>query len=175
MRLFFAIPLPDETKRALTALRADLGKARWVPPEQLHLTLRFLGELDEARAATLASVAICEPRFSARARGVGTFGPARRPRVLWTAIEPADGARAIASALDACAETIGVPPEARPFRPHVTLARFKEANADRVRRFLAEHAAFASDPFEVREVILYRSTLDHRGAVHEPYARFALR
>jgi 2'-5' RNA ligase len=181
MRLFFALPLPESVRTALAALRTDLGKVRWVPADQLHLTLRFLGELDEPTATNLIEVVEAQraarpwPVQTVSIKGVGIFGPLRRPRVLWAAVDPPTGARRIADELEHAVREAGLPPEERPFAAHVTLARFRSrVNTDALEAFLKRSSDFATASFEVEEVVLYRSTLSSSGAAHEPLHRFAL-
>lgn len=178
MRLFFALPLPEEVRRALAALRRDVGKARWVPPAQMHLTMRFLGEVDEARAARVLE--LVEPASAAwpsvriALRGLGLFGSAERPRVLFAAIDPVEDVMRIARDLEARVRDAGLPPEERPFRAHVTLARIQRADRRALRRLLDEHQRFSSEPFDVPELVLYRSTLTHEGAIHEALHRIRI-
>jgi 2'-5' RNA ligase len=180
MRLFFAMPLPDPIRRELAGLRCDLGKARWVPERQLHVTLRFLGEVDELHARALIEEVRARrsvepwPRLELCVRGVGIFGSPRRPRVLWAGLAPLAPLAAIAAALEASAVAANLPPERRPFAGHVTLARFARADVAKLRSFLTDHARFTSSAFDVPEVVLYRSTLGPSGAVHDPLERFAL-
>lgn len=179
MRLFFALPLPGRIRRALSALRTDLGGARWVPEAQLHLTLRFLGEVDDAAAARVIERVHAErrdapwPAVRMAMRGVGVFGGAR-PRVLWAAVDPPEPARRIAESLERAVVAAGLPAERRPFAAHVTLARLRRPNGDALRAFLARESAFATDAFDVSDALLYRSTLSNTGAIHEPVERFPL-
>lgn len=179
MRLFFALPLPDAPRQRLAELKTDLGKARWVSREQLHVTMRFLGEVDEDTAARVVAEVEAErarqpfPALRFAVRGLGFFGGARHPRVLWAAIDPAEPVRRIAEQLERAVEAAGLPRETRPFTAHVTLARLTRPRVDRVTAFLREHATFATETFDVPELILYRSTLTSSGAVHEPIHRFA--
>ena len=179
MRLFFALPLPPAIQRDLAALRRDLGKARWVPAAQLHLTLRFLGEVDDD-TATRVIEAVREERERApwalpplRARGIGTFG-GRKPRVLFAGVTPREPAEAVAASIERAVVGVGLAPEARPFAAHITLARFARPDLDRITAFLRDEATFATEPFEVPEAILYRSKLTPSGALHEPLHRFAI-
>ncbi len=177
MRAFFALPLPEAPRRRLAALETDLGKARWVPIEQLHLTLRFLGEVDdeaiarvlEAVEAEQADAPLGPLRFALR--GLGTFG-GRRPRVLFAAIDPVAPVAGLAARLERAVRVAGLPPEPRTFRAHVTLARFRAPRPDRIASWLRTQAAFATEPFDVAGPTLYRSHLTHRGAVHEIVRRF---
>lgn len=178
MRLFFALPLPEGTRRALAALRADVGKARWVRPEQLHVTMRFLGEVDEERAVGLVErverVRASWPAVRVAVRGLGLFGSPERPRVLWAALDPAGEVRRIAADLEACVRDVGLPPEERPFTAHVTLARLVRPDRRALRELLDRHVGFETAPFDVPALVLYRSTLTSAGAVHEARWSFAL-
>lgn len=180
MRLFFALPLPGAVRRELAALETDLGKARWVPEHQLHLTLRFVGEQEPAVADAL--VAAVEARRAAdpwtplelRVRGVGLFGSPRRPRVLWAAVEPLEALAALAAELEEVVQSVGLEPERRPFAAHVTLARLGRADPAALQRFLKAHAALETDPFRPKEVVLYESRRSSEGVVHQPVERWRL-
>jgi 2'-5' RNA ligase len=180
MRAFFALPMPDPLCEALAALRADVGRARWTPPAQLHLTLRFLGELDPAwveplRAAVLERRRADDwPPLRIRARGLQRFGSAPHPRVLWTAVEPAEPIRRIAEQLEAAAQAVGLPGEERPFRPHVTLARLTRPDPERVAALLERYAGLTTSEHAVSEVVLYESILTPHGAIHRALHTFAL-
>ena len=180
MRLFFALHLPDAIRGQLAALRTDVGRASWVKPEQLHLTLRFVGEVDEPTAARLAEAARAElegagwPAPTLRLRGVGTFGRPRRPRVLWAGLEPLEPLARLAESLETATRRVELPAEERPFAAHVTLARLKHPRLDAIEAFLNEHAALESEPFTVGEVTLFCSALTSRGSIHEPVERFPL-
>lgn len=177
MRAFFALSLPEAPRRALADLKCDLGKARWVPAEQIHLTLRFLGEIDDEAIARLLDAVEAERaeaplgplRFALR--GLGTFG-GKRPRVLWAAVDPVAPVAQLAARIERAVRAAELPPETRPFRAHVTLARFSVPRTDRIVSWLDAHTAFATEPFEVAGPTLYRSTLTHRGAIHEVVRRF---
>jgi 2'-5' RNA ligase len=179
MRLFFALPLPLVVRQELAALRRELGKDRWVPAAQLHVTLRFLGEVDDAQAARVIE-AVQEERERApwampalSVRGMGTFG-GRKPRVLFARLTPPAPVETIAADLERAVVRAGIAPEARAFSAHITLARLARPDLARVEAFLRDEASFESAPFDVEEVILYRSTLTPSGAVHEPLQRFAI-
>ncbi len=178
MRAFFALPLPDAPRQQLAALRTDLGKARWVPAPQIHLTMRFLGEVDDDAIERVTREVDAEharepfPALRFALRGLGTFGGSRRPRVLWSAIEPVRDVARVAAQLERAVQAAGLPPEERPFRAHVTLARFVTPRPDRIAAFLREHADFATEPFDVAGLVLYQSKLSHTGAIHEVVRRF---
>ncbi|HEY8490910.1 MAG TPA: RNA 2',3'-cyclic phosphodiesterase [Dehalococcoidia bacterium] len=178
-RLFVALELPEAWRRALARLQGDLrarGLAglRWVRPEGIHLTLKFLGgvpaprvpEIDAALRAVLAE----EPGFALRLGAPGTFG-GPRPRVVWVGVEGAVPALAsLQRRVEAALVPLGFPPEARPFAPHLTLARVPEGTAPGLRRTLAAALAQVGPPpapeFRVRSVSLMESFLRPDGAVY---------
>jgi len=176
MRLFIAIELPDRHNRDLELLRADIPGSRWVPAEQLHLTLAFLGEVAEETAALLARELsrICASPFTLSFAGTGCFPNRHQPRVVWVGIkaEPCLTARAykVHETVLAC----GIPQEERPFSPHLTLARLKLPGARETAAFLDLHRSVTMPPFPVTEFILFQSQLTRQGAVHLPLRRFTL-
>jgi RNA 2',3'-cyclic 3'-phosphodiesterase len=136
MRLFIAIALPDEIRAALTRfigeLRAIAPKTKWVRAENLHVTLKFLGETDPARLPgvqnALASVRNAES-VTLDFQGVGFFPNERRPRVFWVDMQASANLKALAEAMDHEMHKLGFPLENRPFTPHLTLARFEPPGA----------------------------------------------
>ena len=179
MRLFVAVDLPPSLRAGLDRLQRRLREGepgwRWVRPASIHLTLRFLGEVDEQRAAAShvawqAAAATAEP-FVVDVGGVGCFPPRGQPRVLWVGIDDADGRLArLAGAVDAGAVEAGFQPERRPFRGHLTLAR--AARDGRPPR--PEVDADATAPLPVDELVLFRSELLPTGARYTALARFPL-
>ncbi len=139
-----------------------------MPPEQLHLTLRFIGEVDGDRELdirdTLAAVH-CEP-FSMQLQGMGFFPPRKRPRVVWVGVEHNEVLVRLRNRIEARLVETGLEPEGRKFAPHITLARLKHTPATRVARFLEQHSLFFSQPFQVTEFRLYSSVLSAKGARH---------
>jgi 2'-5' RNA ligase len=175
-RLFLAIDLPPAVQAQLAALKTALEGARWVPREQLHLTLRFIGDTDEASEKELrAMLALIEvPAFDMAIFGVGQFPKNRPPHVLWAGARPVEPVTHLAAAIEEAVTGAGVAPEQRPFAPHITLARFKRAKQSEVARFLEEHAALESERFRIEEFLLYASVLSDRGATHSIVERFPL-
>lgn len=135
MRLFLAVTLPEalqqDIARATAALRAAAPTVRWVRPERLHLTMKFLGERPDDDATRIADAARhattgLQP-VSASLHGTGAFPNFRRPRVVWLGMHPEAPLAAIARRLDAALAPLGIEPESRPFRAHVTLGRVADA------------------------------------------------
>ncbi len=176
IRLFVAIDLPDPVRQRLAAMSCGLPGARWVREEQLHLTLRFIGEVDGAvfrdiRAA-LDTVA-CRP-FTLQLDGVGFFPPRGRPRVVWSGVAANSKLVHLRNRIESTLVGCGLAPERRRFSPHITLARLNNTPPSRVGRFLEEHNLFLSEPFMVREFVLYSSVLGQKGAKHYPEERYPL-
>jgi 2''-5'' RNA ligase len=174
LRLFIAVDLPTELRPAIARLCQGIAGARWTRAEQLHITLRFLGDTAEDRLADLRAGLreVRTPRFELALRGTGVFPPpsARKPaRVLWLGLEPPESLRALKDAVDGCLSKHGPDPETakRGFSPHLTLARFPTRPRHDLDRFLAEHAGFDGGRFVVSDFHLYRSTLRPEGALHE--------
>lgn len=164
-------PLPALVRllEGLDACGADL---RTVPPEHLHLTLSFLGDVPDDAAGPLAAALDAAVRpfhaFEARLRGVGAFPNARRPRVAWVALEDPRPTVDLALAVREALRNAGHPGDDKDFRAHVTLARVKsERGLDRLVAFLRDHGRDDLATVDVREVRLYRSVLGPQGAAHE--------
>jgi len=167
-RLFIAIDIPDEIKTALTQFTRELPAARWVTADQLHLTLRFIGEADPQAFAAIkgALSGIQFLPFQLVLQGAGHFPPGKHPRVLWVGMGENQRLTQLYQDLGLALLEVGIPPEERPFSPHLTLARLKTSAPATVGSFEARHGELAFAPFEVREVILYSSVLTNQGAIH---------
>ena len=140
MRLFVAVEIAEHVRSRLASLSAELqqraarhargARVTWVQPERMHLTIRFIGESDADRAAAIAAALappLPTPAFDMRISGTGAFPPRGRPRVLWAGIEEGlDGLQALEREVTARLSGCGVPPEDRPYRPHLTLARVRD-------------------------------------------------
>jgi len=177
-RLFVAIDLPEQVKSALAGFAHDLPAARWVGAEELHLTLRFIGEVDDPTFAAIRN-ALAAVRFSAfplTLCDVGHFPPGRRaPRVIWVGMNPCAGLAQLQRDVELALIDAGIPPDERRFSPHITLARLKEGVPSSVERFEKLHAGFACPAFEVDEFILYSSLLTRSGAIHTKEAVYRCR
>jgi RNA 2',3'-cyclic 3'-phosphodiesterase len=179
-RLFVALDLPAPPRAALVALCGGVPDARWVSPEQLHLTLRFLGQVAEDQIAPLREklATVAAPAFRASLQGVGVFPPVptrRKPaRVLWAGVAPPDPFRHLKEAVDAA---LGPDPESadRTFSPHVTLARFKSpTRPEPLTDYLAQHRTLTSPPFPISAFVLYKSQTHPTGSIYTPLASYPL-
>ncbi len=185
MRSFFAIPLPGAVRRRLgetqTALAAGIIDIRWVRAESLHLTLIFLGEIEEAQAEALAAAAgaACARSAAGVARigGLGFFTSRGSPRVLWARVrEEGEGVlNALHRALGAAAAEHGIQVEERPYAPHITLGRAKSRlSLAAVRRSVGALGEVELGEMRLERCILYRSILGPGGARYEVRASAAL-
>lgn len=179
MRLFVALEIPDGHRRALMALQRPLGGARWVVEENLHLTLRFIGEADNELAEDLdAGLAdVVADGFALRIQGVGTFGSGRRVRALWAGVAPTPALQVLQDKVERTAQRAGCAPEPRKFAPHVTLARSGRGRqgggfGPRLGGFLAAHAGLDLPPFEVSSLALFSSVLTREGPHYAVEARY---
>jgi 2'-5' RNA ligase len=153
-----------------------LPGGRWTEPENLHLTLRFVGDLDKPQAREFADglETIDVDAFELRLAGLGTFG-GNEPRSIWAGVEPSAPLEALARANDRAARTAGLPPDGRPFKPHVTLARLKYATPDEVARVLQRIGAFRSKPFIVARFVLFSAKPKVGGGPYATEEAFPLR
>ncbi len=176
IRLFAAIPLPRDIRERLVSLRGGLKGAKWVQPENLHLTLRFIGEVrnDVASDLDFALSGIKAPAFELALDGVGTFGRGKRPHALWAGVEKSEPLAALQAKVESVLVRAGLEPEERKFSPHITLARLKDASRARAGQFVACHAAFHAGPFAIERFALYSSFLSSQSAIHIEEASYPL-
>ena len=174
-RLFAAIRPPEPVRDLLIDAMDDSPDLGWVGDDNLHLTLRFIGEVERPLADDIAAALarIRSPRFELRIAGVGAF-ERRSGGALWAAVEPREPVAALAAKVERACQSAGLEPERRAFHPHVTLARWNRRSAAAARAFLARTRALASPPFAVTSFILYESRLSRHGAHYEPIAHFPL-
>jgi 2'-5' RNA ligase len=175
LRLFVGIAFPPELKLRLSLLCSGVAGAKWVDPGNLHLTLRFIGEIGEDQAAD-ADDALQRVRsrpFSLQLAGAGVFGD--KPRALWVGVERSPELVALRDKIEHALVRAGLPPETRKFAPHVTLARLKNPARERLADFLAVHAGFRADPLPVEAFSLIASFPTKAGSVYEDQADYPLR
>ncbi|OFV84982.1 MAG: 2'-5' RNA ligase [Acidobacteria bacterium RIFCSPHIGHO2_01_FULL_67_28] len=167
MRLFVALELTEGVRAALRELVARLEPAgadlRWVRPQGMHLTLKFIGETPEAKLPLLreALARVRSPKpVEMEFHGLGYFPNERRPRVFWVGIEASDNLPALAAEVEAALEPLGIPRESRPFAPHLTLGRFKSANRlEGLQQEIARLPATQFGRVETSEFVLFQSRL----------------
>lgn len=168
MRLFVAIDLPDPVKEQLARLCCGLPGARWVDPQQMHLTLRFIGEVDGGLFRDIRDNLgrVRRDRFSLRLENVGFFPPRGKPRVVWVGLQKSEPLLQLRNRIESNLVALGLEGEKRKFAPHITLARLKDTPPPKVGRFLENNGLFHSIPFPVESFHLYSSLLGRKGAIH---------
>lgn len=174
LRLFVAIRPPQPVRDQLLDLMDGVAGVHWQDEEQLHLTLRFVGEVERplAEDLALALARLRHPPLTVRLAGVGRF-EAHRRGALWAAAVPRDELAALAAKVDRACVMVGLAADQRSYHPHVTLARFGRG-AEPADHWLARWSGFSSDPFIVTALDLYQSRLSHSGAQYELIHRFEL-
>ena len=175
-RLFIAIRPPEDVRDLLIDAMDDSPALRWVGDEQLHLTLRFVGEVERPIANDIAAALerTASRAFEMRIKGVGKFEK-WNGGALWAGIEPKEPVIALAAKVERAIQQVGLKPGRRAFSPHITLARWNRSNAEAVDSFLRRNADLRSAPFEVDRFILFESKLSRHGAHYEEIAAFSLR
>ena len=174
-RLFVAIRPPEEVRDLLIDAMDDSADFRWVGDEQLHLTLRFVGEVERPVANDLADALsrVRAQRFQLRVVGAGRFEQ-RNSGALWAGVEPREPVAALAAKVEGACRQVGLEPEKRVFHPHVTLARWKGRRSREVATFLTRNGGLKSEPFEVERFILFESHLGRHGPHYEEVAEYPL-
>ena len=174
-RLFVAIRPPEPIRDLLIDAMDDSPEFRWQDEEQLHLTLRFVGEVERPVAEDLADALgrIRAPRFEIRIKGVGRFDQ-RNSGALWAGIEPKEPLAALAAKVERTCLAVGLEPERRAYHPHITLARWKGHRSRDAEDFVARNRALASGPFPVETFTLFESRLSRHGAHYEEIERYPL-
>lgn len=175
-RLFAAIRPPAPVLARLLALEGGVAGARWQDDGQLHLTLRFFGEIAPRQAEDLVAAleGVTSPPFALALRGIGHFESKGRVHTLWAGIAPSDALLALQRRVETAARRAGLPAEPRTYAPHITLARLNSASGPML-PFLQGHAALASEPWPVEAFDLVESTLTPQGAEYETVRRYRLR
>ena len=176
LRLFVAIDIPEDIRILMCGMGATIPGARPVPTDQLHLTLKFLGDTEPSLLTDIrqALAAIEHAPFTMSLKGVGHFPPRGTPKVLWAGVDPAMEVISLRNKVEKALAAIGIERDHRKFSAHVTLARLRNSPLKRVTQFLAGNSLFATPAFAVREFHLYSSTLSAKGAVHTLQASFPL-
>jgi 2'-5' RNA ligase len=175
-RLFVAIDLPPNVVAQLQELCYGVPGARWVEAAQMHLTLRFIGEVDGGvfRDIKEGLADIEAEGFALQVKGLGVFPPRKTPRVLWAGIAPVAQVSGLRRRIDNVLLGLGLEPEGRKFSPHITLARLQDTPLARLGRFLAGNGLFVTEEFPVSEFHLYSSQLTAKGAFHTLEASYKL-
>ena len=174
-RLFVAIRPPAPVRAQLLGLMGGVAGARWLSEDQLHLTLRFIGEVDRhvARDVDAALSGVHHPSFAIALSGLGAFDRRGDPVTLWAGVAPQEPLRALHKKLDQALARVGVEPERRAYRPHITIARLPRG-AGLIRSPVEQWGGVAGPPFAVDEFRLFESRLTPDGPVYTVVERYAL-
>lgn len=157
-RLFTAIEIPADVAQTLTFLRGGLPGARWIDPENYHITLRFIGDVDSRVAHDVASMLdrVSRAGFDLRLDGVSSFG-GKKPRAVVANVASSQALMDLQAEHERLMQRAGLEPEGRKYIPHVTLARLRDSSSRQVADYLSERAFFRSAPFRVERFVLYSS------------------
>jgi 2'-5' RNA ligase len=174
-RLFVALRPPPAVRDALLDAEGEVEGARWQGDDQLHLTLRFVGELDRRGEDDIADALslVTEPGFTLQVRGVGHFEKKGRPSALWAALAPCPALGVLHRRIERACRAAGLPAESRKFVPHVTLARIGRGAAG-AGEWLAQHGNLAAPAWPVASFRLYASRLGPGGAEYTALAEWPL-
>ena len=175
-RIFTALQLNSISRRLLYGCGSHMPGARAVPEEQLHLTLRFIGEVDGTTFLDLKDIlgTIQARPVVISIKGVGHFPPRGKPKVLWAGVEPTAELLILRNKVNSALRRVGIEPEKRKFHPHITLARLNNSPLNRVGQFLTDNSLLEIPPFMVDTLTLYSSKLTHKGPIHNIEAQYQL-
>lgn len=157
-RLFTGVEIPPEVGQALASLRGGLPGARWIDPENYHLTLRFIGDVDDTVASEVADILgrIRRGGFDLHMEGLSSFG-GRKPRAVVANVAPERALLDVQAEQERLMQRMGLEPEGRKFMPHVTLARLRDSSSRQVAEYLATRGFFRTSPFRVSRFVLFSS------------------
>jgi 2'-5' RNA ligase len=174
-RLFTGVEIPSDVGQSLATLRGGLPGARWIDPENYHLTLRFIGDVDDLIAHEVASMLgrVKRGAFDLHFEGLTSFG-GRKPRAVVAAVAPAQALLDVQSEHERLMQRIGLQPEGRKYTPHVTLARLRDSSSRDVAEFLAARGYFRTAAFPVSRFVLFSSRASVGGGPYVVEASYPL-
>jgi RNA 2',3'-cyclic 3'-phosphodiesterase len=174
-RLFTAVEIPAKIATVLATLRGGLPGARWVDPDNYHLTLRFIGDIDDAMAREVAFMLeqVRRQKFELQLDGLTSFG-GRKPRAVVATAAPTRSLLELQAEHERLMQRIGFEPEGRRYTPHVTLARLRDSSSRQVADYLSARGHFRSAPFSVSRFVLYSSRASIGGGPYVVEAAYPL-
>jgi RNA 2',3'-cyclic 3'-phosphodiesterase len=174
-RLFTALEIPNDVGQSLSMLRGGLPGARWIDPDNYHLTLRFIGDIDDVLAREVADLlaGVRRSAFELRLDGLSSFG-GRKPRAVIAPAAPVQALFDLQSEQERLMQRVGLEPEGRKFTPHVTLARLRDSSSRQVADFLSSRQPFRSNPFRISRFVLYSSRASTGGGPYVIEAAYPL-
>lgn len=175
-RLFVAIRPPRPIREQLLGIMGGISGARWQTDDQLHITLRFIGEVNGRVADDLLSAlgAVRHAAFEIALNGIGTFDRRGQPEIIWAGLTPQEELKALHKKVDHACVRAGLEPDRRAYHPHITLARLGRSGAGRVDGFVESAGGLRSEPFAATSFALFESALAPAGAVYSLVERFPL-
>jgi len=174
-RLFTGLEIPKDVQDTLSLLRGGLPGARWIDPENYHITLRFIGDIDDRLAHEIASLldGVKRRSFEARFGGVTSFG-GNKPRAVVLSVEPIQPLIELQSELERLMQRLGLEPEGRKFMPHVTLARLRNTSSREVAEYLSARGPLFTSSFHVSRFVLFSSRASVGGGPYVVEADYPL-
>ena len=175
LRLFTGLEIPYDLKFELDIMKGGVIGARWIERDNYHLTLRFVGDVEEGQARDLAEAldSISVPSFETRLKGLGAFGGAK-PHAIYVNAEMTPELKRLQAAHERACRQVGLEGETRKFTPHVTIARLKRAEPGDVQRYIADHNLYESRPFEVDRFVLFSARPSRGGGPYGIAAEYPL-
>lgn len=174
LRLFVGIELPEAVRQALAELREAHPAARWHEPEQLHLTLSFIGQVEQGRVQGIAQALVNPPgpSFKLAVQSVDYFGSAERPRIIWAGVADSAPLHRLQQQVEERLLPLGLQLDERPYTPHITLARVRQGLP--LQAFLQRHGALALPAFPVEHICLFLSSGGDQSVRYQVLERFPL-
>lgn len=175
-RIFTALEVPFDSRHQLAAMRGGLPGARWIDPENYHITLRFIGDIDDATGNDIADMLgrVRRSGFELRFNGLHAFG-GRKPRAIVAAVVPSQPLLELQADLERLIKRLGLEPEGRKFTPHVTLARLRDVSSHDVADYLSTRVLLGALPFRASRFVLYSSRNSFGGGPYLVEAAYPLR
>ena len=157
-RLFTGLEIPKDVQQSLSLLRGGLPGARWIDPENYHITLRFIGDIDDRLAHEIAELldGVKRRAFEVRFEELASFG-GRKPRAVYAAIAPVSPLVELQAEHERLMQRVGLEPEGRKYTPHVALARLRDASSRQVADYLSSRGYFRTPSFRVERFVLFSS------------------
>ena len=176
LRLFVALALPPMLRAQIAALQTGIPGARWVPPENYHLTLRFIGEIEnwQAEEVDMALAAIRTRGFDLTLRGIGLYEKGGRIQAMYVAVEKSDALTHLRGKIETALQRCGMAPDRKRFAPHVTIARTDRAPPEKLAGFVQAHNLFRAPPVPVEAFTLFSSRLGKEASVYEAEVEYEL-
>lgn len=176
MRLFVGIELPWDIRERLANLTSSLPGARWVQPDNLHMTLRFIGEVppNQAEEVDIALSTMRGKKFTLSLTGVGTLNRGGREVALWVGVERNPGLEHLQAKIETALQRAGLPPERRRFVPHIALARLDSFVEAKLAAYVQSHNLFRAGPVEMDHFTLFSSQLGKEASVYTAEVAYPL-